>query len=297
MTQRLLVIEDEPTLSRLLSYNLTSEGYQVVVAEHGQIGFDTAMQEEFDLILLDLMLPGMNGFEIMFKLRGEGVKTPIIILTAKNAEEEVVEGLKSGADDYITKPFGVAELLARVAAVLRRSNGQEEREPSPVQSEAQISLGALTVYPEKYEVTLNGEQITLRPKEFEVLLYLARKPGVVMTRDDLMNAVWGFDYIGGQRTVDVHVSSLRKKLELDPGSVHIDSIRGVGYKLVVNKKKRSIIDFGMMGFLFIKPRNIGLFYIVLSSCKHSPNTIGLSFRHTLVLLGMRSGRIEQPGSP
>ncbi|MEF2968398.1 response regulator transcription factor [Paenibacillus sp. M1] len=237
MTQRLLVIEDEPTLSRLLSYNLTSEGYKVEVAEHGQTGFDLAMQQEFDLILLDLMLPGLNGFEIMSKLREEGVKTPIIILTAKNAEEEVVEGLKSGADDYITKPFGVAELLARVAAVLRRSGGQEDREPAPVQQEAQITLGPLTVFPEKYEVTLNGESIVLRPKEFEVLLYLARKPGVVMTRDDLMNAVWGFDYIGGQRTVDVHVSSLRKKLELDPGSVHIDSIRGVGYKLVVNKKK------------------------------------------------------------
>ncbi|MNI15320.1 Alkaline phosphatase synthesis transcriptional regulatory protein PhoP [compost metagenome] len=237
MTQRLLVIEDEPTLSRLLSYNLTSEGYQVVVEEHGQTGLETAIQSEFDLILLDLMLPGMNGFEIMAKLRHEGVRTPVIILTAKNAEEEVVQGLKSGADDYITKPFGVAELLARVAAVLRRSSGHEEREVLPEQDEFQITLGPLIIFPEKYEVTLNGESITLRPKEFEVLLYLARKPGVVMTRDDLMNAVWGFDYIGGQRTVDVHVSSLRKKLELDPQSVHIDSIRGVGYKLVVNKKK------------------------------------------------------------
>ncbi|RRJ64718.1 DNA-binding response regulator [Paenibacillus oralis] len=239
MTQRLLVIEDEPTLSRLLSYNLTSEGYEVVVEDHGQTGYETALKQKFDLILLDLMLPGMNGFEIMSKLRGEGVTTPVIILTAKNAEEEVVQGLKSGADDYITKPFGVAELLARVAAVLRRANGQEERE-AMVQDNSQISLGALTIFPEKYEVTLNGEAITLRPKEFEVLLYLARKPGVVMTRDDLMNAVWGFDYIGGQRTVDVHVSSLRKKLELDPQSVHIDSIRGVGYKLVVNKKKTPI---------------------------------------------------------
>ncbi|MGG3453787.1 MULTISPECIES: response regulator transcription factor [Paenibacillus] len=241
MTQRLLVIEDEPTLSRLLSYNLTSEGYEVVVEDHGQTGYETALQQEFDLILLDLMLPGMNGFEIMSKLRSEGVMTPVIILTAKNAEEEVVQGLKSGADDYITKPFGVAELLARVAAVLRRSSGQEEREKPVQQENSQIALGALTIYPEKYEVTLNGEAITLRPKEFEVLLYLARKPGVVMTRDDLMNAVWGFDYIGGQRTVDVHVSSLRKKLELDPQSVHIDSIRGVGYKLVVNKKKASIM--------------------------------------------------------
>lgn len=241
MTQRLLVIEDEPTLSRLLSYNLTSEGYEVVVEDHGQTGYETALQQDFDLILLDLMLPGMNGFEIMSKLRSEGVMTPVIILTAKNAEEEVVQGLKSGADDYITKPFGVAELLARVAAVLRRSSGQEERDKPVQQENSQISLGALTIYPEKYEVTLNGEAITLRPKEFEVLLYLARKPGVVMTRDDLMNAVWGFDYIGGQRTVDVHVSSLRKKLELDPQSVHIDSIRGVGYKLVVNKKKASIM--------------------------------------------------------
>lgn len=239
MTQRLLVIEDEPTLSRLLSYNLSSEGFEVVVADHGQIGYDTAKSQEFDLILLDLMLPGMNGIEILSKLRGEGSKTPVIILTAKNAEEEVVQGLKAGADDYITKPFGVAELLARVTAVLRRTGGgHEEREPSLEDREdSQITLGPLSIYPEKYEVTLNGEAIVLRPKEFEVLLYLARKPGVVMTRDDLMNAVWGFDYIGGQRTVDVHVSSLRKKLELDPGSVYIDSIRGVGYKLVVNKKK------------------------------------------------------------
>ncbi|MCT2194073.1 response regulator transcription factor [Paenibacillus sp. p3-SID1389] len=241
MTQRLLVIEDEPTLSRLLSYNLTNEGYEVIVEDHGQIGYETALRQDFDLILLDLMLPGMSGFEIMSKLRSEGVKTPVIILTAKNAEEEVVQGLKSGADDYITKPFGVAELLARVAAVLRRSTGKEEREKPAEQDNSQIVLGALTIYPEKYEVTLNGEPITLRPKEFEVLLYLARKPGVVMTRDDLMNAVWGFDYIGGQRTVDVHVSSLRKKLELDPQSVHIDSIRGVGYKLVVNKKQASIM--------------------------------------------------------
>lgn len=242
--QRLLVIEDEPTLSRLLSYNLKTEGYEVVVEEDGQSGCDAALAGQFDLILLDLMLPSMSGFEVMSKIRQEGVKTPVIILTAKNAEEEVVQGLKSGADDYITKPFGVAELLARVAAVLRRATGVQVEEPVPQADEdsSNITLGELRIYPEKYEVTLGGESITLRPKEFEVLLYLARKPGVVMTRDDLMNAVWGFDYIGGQRTVDVHVSSLRKKLELDPGSVHIDSIRGVGYKLVINKKKTSTIQ-------------------------------------------------------
>ncbi|CAM2964340.1 response regulator transcription factor [Paenibacillus sediminis] len=239
-TQRLLVIEDEPTLARLLSYNLTQEGYEVTVEDHGTTGYEIARKSHFDLILLDLMLPGMNGFEILNKLRSEGIRTPIIILTAKNAEEEVVQGLKAGADDYITKPFGVSELMARVSAVLRRASGIEDK-PEPANSEAEpaIQLGELVIYPERYEVLLSGVPITLRPKEFEVLLYLARKPGIVMTRDDLMNAVWGFDYIGGQRTVDVHVSSLRKKLELDPESVHIDSIRGVGYKLVVNKKPNS----------------------------------------------------------
>ncbi|MFB5677860.1 response regulator transcription factor [Paenibacillus terreus] len=237
MAQRLLVIEDEPTLARLLTYNLTQEGYEVETEDHGTAGFEKASREAFDLILLDLMLPGMNGLDILNKLRTQGVTTPIIILTAKNGEAEVVQGLKSGADDYITKPFGVSELLARVDAVLRRSMGGDEG-VLPDQSDAsRIVLGELEIYPEKYEVILGGQSINLRPKEFEVLLYLARKPGVVLTRDDLMNAVWGFDYIGGQRTVDVHVSSLRKKLELEPESVHIDSIRGVGYKLVVNRKR------------------------------------------------------------
>ncbi|MNW27586.1 Alkaline phosphatase synthesis transcriptional regulatory protein PhoP [compost metagenome] len=238
MAQRLLVIEDEPTLARLLTYNLTQEGYEVEAVDHGTAGYEQASTESFDLILLDLMLPGMNGLDILSKLRSRGITTPIIILTAKNGEAEVVQGLKSGADDYITKPFGVSELLARVDAVLRRTSGDEIM-TSEQTEESRIALGELEIYPEKYEVILGGQQIHLRPKEFEVLLYLSKKPGVVLTRDDLMNAVWGFDYIGGQRTVDVHVSSLRKKLELDPESVHIDSIRGVGYKLVVNKKRAS----------------------------------------------------------
>lgn len=237
MAQRLLVIEDEPTLSRLLSYNLTQEGFDVTVEEHGTAGYDRACEQSFDLILLDVMLPGMNGFTILEKLRAQGIKTPIIILTAKNAEEEVVQGLKMGADDYITKPFGVSELLARVTAVMRRVSGHVEEVKETEKPSNVIILGQLEIYPDKYEVRLGGHNINLRPKEFEVLLYLARKPGVVLTRDDLMNVVWGFDYIGGQRTVDVHVSSLRKKLELDPESVFIDSIRGVGYKLVVNPKK------------------------------------------------------------
>jgi len=234
MTQRILVIEDEPTLARLLSYNLTQEGYETTVADHGSEGLQLALQRPFDLLILDIMLPGMNGFEILTKVRQNGVRTPVIILTARNAEEEVVQGLKHGADDYITKPFGVAELLARVSAVLRRTQHDDVRVTE--QSEKVIMAGELAIYPDKYEVVIHGETVPLRPKEFEVLLYLVQRPGMVITRDDLMNVVWGFDYIGGQRTVDVHVSSLRKKLELGQQSVQIESIRGVGYKLVMPKK-------------------------------------------------------------
>lgn len=234
MSNKILVIEDEPTLSRLLSYNLTQEGYDTTVIEHGSEGLQAALQNKFDLIILDIMLPGMNGFEILNRLHQNGVRTPVIILTARNAEEEVVQGLKHGADDYITKPFGVAELLARVSAVLRRTQNEV---PKPnLSNEKVIQAGELSIYPEKYEVNVKGQPISLRPKEFEVLLYLVQRPGMVISRDDLMNVVWGFDYIGGQRTVDVHVSSLRKKLELEQQSVRIESIRGVGYKLVMPKK-------------------------------------------------------------
>ncbi|MCY7477340.1 response regulator transcription factor [Paenibacillus larvae] len=237
MSQKILVIEDEPTLSRLLSYNLAQEGYETDVVGDGAEGYQAAVRNTYDLIILDIMLPGMNGFEVLSKLRQKGSKTPVIILTARNAEEEVVQGLKFGADDYITKPFGVAELLARVSAVLRRTGNKEVEDTGTHSGDKVITVGDLFIYPEKYEVVLNNQSIPLRPKEFEVLLYLVQRLGIVVTRDDLMNVVWGFDYIGGQRTVDVHVSSLRKKLEMNQQSVQIESIRGVGYKLVVYQPK------------------------------------------------------------
>jgi len=230
MQQHVLIVEDEPTLSRLLSYNLTQEGYNTQVIENGNEALQAIQAQSYDLIILDLMLPGLSGFEVLEKLRKKGIKTPVIILTARNGEEEIVQGLKLGADDYVTKPFGVAELLARVSAVLRRTGAKGEEVSG---EDKVINLGDILIYPDKYEVVLHGESIPMRPKEFEVLLYLAQHPGTVITRDDLMNRVWGFDYIGGQRTVDVHVSSLRKKLELNQESVKIDSIRGVGYKLVI----------------------------------------------------------------
>jgi two-component system alkaline phosphatase synthesis response regulator PhoP len=238
MGKNILVIEDEPTLARLLSYNLTQEGYDTKVVDHGGEGLQEALQRPYDLIMLDLMLPGLSGFEILSKLRQKGNATPVIILTARSAEEEVVQGLKQGADDYMTKPFGVAELLARVSAVLRRAHPEDAAEERQRSNEKVIAVGELLIYPDKYEVALGGESIPLRPKEFEVLLYLVQRPGVVITRDDLMNVVWGFDYIGGQRTVDVHVSALRKKLEMNQQSVRIDSIRGVGYKLVAHSVKK-----------------------------------------------------------
>lgn len=235
MSQKVLVIEDESTLSRLLSYNLTQEGYETTTVENGAEGLQVALKNTFDLIILDIMLPGMNGFEILSRIRATGNRTPIIVLTARNAEQEVVQGLKNGADDYITKPFGVAELLARVSAVLRRTSSEDKKQATTIPEERVITLGDLLIYPDKYEVVLNGEVIILRPKEFEVLIHLVKRPGVVISRDDLMNVVWGFDYIGGERTVDVHVSSLRKKLELGQQSVRIESIRGVGYKLILPK--------------------------------------------------------------
>jgi two-component system, OmpR family, alkaline phosphatase synthesis response regulator PhoP len=236
MADKVLIIEDEPTLARLVSYNLSQEGYETEVVGNGAEGLHRAVHDDYAIIFLDIMLPGMNGFEVLQKIRQHAVKTPVIILTARNAEEEVVQGLQQGADDYITKPFGVAELLARASAVLRRSRNEENKPSVSAGGEKVIALGELQIYPDKYEVFLHGQWITLRPKEFEVLLYLAERPGIVITRDDLMNVVWGFDYIGGQRTVDVHVSSLRKKLELNQQTVQIESIRGVGYKLIVNRK-------------------------------------------------------------
>jgi two-component system alkaline phosphatase synthesis response regulator PhoP len=216
---------------------LGQEGYEVQIVEDGALGYQEAVKNQYDLIMLDIMLPGMNGFEVLSKLRQKAIVTPIIILTARNAENEVVQGLKHGADDYITKPFGVAELLARVSAVLRRTKADGQVGVAPKDENA-ISFGELRVFPDRYEVMVGEELIGLRPKEFEVLLYLVQRPGIVVTRDDLMNVVWGFDYFGGQRTVDVHVSSLRKKLELNQDTVQIDSIRGVGYKLVMNKPNR-----------------------------------------------------------
>jgi two-component system alkaline phosphatase synthesis response regulator PhoP len=220
----ILIIEDESNIRELLSYNLANSNYQVLQAEDGLQGLDMAIKEKPDLILLDLMLPGKNGMDICRELREKGNKTPVIILTAKNNDIDKVMGLEFGADDYMTKPFSVHELLARIKAVLRRSE---------IINEVKIIVKeALTVDIERHVVTVEGRPVELSLKEFELLRTLAENRGIVMTRDQLLDKVWGIDYDGENRTVDVHVRNLRKKLgdeELE--SSYIQTIRGMGYKM------------------------------------------------------------------
>ena len=234
MTQKILVVEDEVMLARLLSYNLQQQGYEVTVCDNGNDGLKAALSNDYSMILLDVMLPGLTGFEVLREVRKVSIRTPVIILTARNAEEEIVQGLNEGADDYITKPFGVAELLARLAAIFRRTLQSNEKYANVVPSiDKTISIGNLVLYPERYEVKLKGVTLQLRPKEFELLQYFMIRPGIVVARNELMDEVWGYDYIGGQRTVDVHVSSLRKKMEAVQPWPRIEPVHGIGYKLIL----------------------------------------------------------------
>lgn len=222
--QKILIIEDEPNIRELVLYNLGQNGYEGIGAEDGLLGIAMARSEKPDLILLDIMLPGKNGYDICKELRAEGSKTPIIMLTAKNEEIDKVLGLEFGADDYISKPFGIRELMARIKAVLRRydsSPGQEE-----------ITIGDLAINIDSHEVKLGGKPLDLTLKEFDLLRVLAENRGRVMTRDQLLDKVWGFEYIGETRTVDVHVRYLRKKLgDEDNEGKYIQTIRGMGYKM------------------------------------------------------------------
>ena len=222
--QKILIIEDEPNIRELVLYNLSQNGYESLEAEDGLQGIAMARSENPDLILLDIMLPGKNGYDICKELRAEGSKIPIIMLTAKNDEIDKVLGLEFGADDYISKPFGIRELMARVKAVLRRYENNTEQEG--------IRIGDLVIDTDSHEVRLGGKQLELTLKEFDLLKVLAENRGRVMTRDQLLDKVWGFEYIGETRTVDVHVRYLRKKLgDEDNEGKYIQTIRGMGYKM------------------------------------------------------------------
>lgn len=221
---KILIVEDEANIRELVAYNLKNNDYRVIEAEDGLQGLDAAFREKPDLILLDIMMPGKNGFDVCKELRSGGYKIPVIMLTAKTEDIDKVMGLEFGADDYITKPFSIHELMARIKAVLRRSELSRE-----VKS---ITVGDLTVDAERHEVRVGGKVIELSLKEFELLKALAEKKGIVMTRDQLLDKVWGIDYDGENRTVDVHIRYLRRKLGDDEKeSKYIQTIRGIGYKI------------------------------------------------------------------
>jgi Response regulators consisting of a CheY-like receiver domain and a winged-helix DNA-binding domain len=235
--QKILIIEDEPNIRELVLYNLNQNGYEGIGAEDGLLGLAMARSEMPDLILLDIMLPGKNGYDICRELRAEGSKTPIIMLTAKNEEIDKVLGLEFGADDYISKPFGIRELMARIKAVLRRYENSADQEGNGTGSgnpagTPGIVIGDLAINIDSHEVRLAGKLLELTLKEFDLLRVLAENRGRVMTRDQLLDKVWGFEYIGETRTVDVHVRYLRKKLgDEDNEGKYIQTVRGIGYKM------------------------------------------------------------------
>ncbi|KIL43814.1 response regulator transcription factor [Jeotgalibacillus soli] len=231
MSKKILVVDDEQSIVTLLKYNLEQAGYKVITALDGEEGKYKAITEHPDLIVLDLMLPKMDGIEVCKQLRQEQVQTPIIMLTAKDDEFDKVLGLELGADDYMTKPFSPREVVARVKAILRRTRQIEIRATSAI-DEMQFIVGEVKVYPEQYEAYFQDKRLELTPKEFELLVYLIENKSRVLTRDQLLSAVWNYDFAGDTRIVDVHISHLREKIEENTKKpVYIKTIRGLGYKL------------------------------------------------------------------
>lgn len=221
---RVLVVEDEDSFSDALSFMLRREGFEVVVAGDGNTAISNFEQHGADLILLDLMLPGLSGTEVCRQVRLSS-NVPIIMLTAKDGEVDKVVGLELGADDYVTKPFSSRELLARIRAVLRRHGEVEDLLPAAVEA------GPVRMDVERHIVTVRGEQVSMPLKEFDLLEYLVRNSGRVLTRGQLIDRVWGSDYVGDTKTLDVHVKRLRAKIEEDPANPkHLQTVRGLGYK-------------------------------------------------------------------
>jgi len=224
---KILIVEDEPDMARGLEDNLTFEGYEVHVERDGQAGLNYALANPVDLILLDVMLPKMNGYDVCKALRAKGAITPIIMLTAKGQEIDKVLGLELGADDYVTKPFSLRELLARVHAQLRR---QASNTPPALE---QYRFGEVTLDFKNYRATKAGEEIELTPKEFEILRFLISNRGKTVSRNELLDKVWGIEDYPTTRTVDNHILKLRKKIEKDPASPDfIITVHGIGYKFL-----------------------------------------------------------------
>lgn len=231
MGKRILIVDDESSIVTLLKFNVGQAGFETDTAYDGAEAVKKAETDSFDLIILDLMLPEMDGIEVCKHLRTNKIDTPILMLTAKDEELDKVLGLELGADDYLTKPFSPKEVVARVKAILRRANKTEES------SGTTIEIDDLTIYPDRYEAELHGEALTFTRKEFELLHYFASHKGIVLARDQLLSAVWNYDFVGDTRIVDVHVSHLREKIEPDTKKpTYIKTVRGLGYKMESPKR-------------------------------------------------------------
>ena len=233
MAETVLVVEDETALRETLAYNLKKEGYEVEAVGDGRLALESARRVKPDLIVLDLMLPELDGFEVTRILRRE-MSTPILMLTARDDEIDRVVGLEVGADDYLTKPFSMRELMARVKAQLRRARLiEDELQKRTPESSVQdvLAFGNLSVNRTRREVTLNGTPLQLKPQEYQLLLFFAEHRGQMLSREFILERVWGWDFIGDSRTVDVHVRWLRQKIEADSGSpTRIVTVRGGGYR-------------------------------------------------------------------
>lgn len=232
-TKKILAVDDEENILELIKYNLELNGFSVLIALSGEEALQILEKEQVDLMLLDLMLSGIDGLEVLKKVRvTEKVKNlPVIILTAKGDEFNKVIGLELGADDYVSKPFGIHELVARVKALLRRSFSVKEEDEDKKSKEEIVIVDDIVINKTRMEVTVNGKLVELSLKEFELLYLLAKHRGMVFTRENLANSIWGYEFYGETRTVDVHIRNLRKKIEKnDAEPLYIKTVRGVGYK-------------------------------------------------------------------
>jgi DNA-binding response OmpR family regulator len=224
----ILLVEDDPDIASLLDLHLSDEGYDVDIVTEGNEGLERALSEEYALVILDIMLPGMDGFDICREIRAEKRSLPILMLTAKTEEIDKVLGLELGADDYITKPFSIREVLARVKAIFRRIEYDQEAARQP---EQQITIADLVVDPEKRKVMLRGDTLELTNKEFDLLLLFVQHPGKAYSRQELLDEVWGYQYSGYSQTVNTHINRLRNKIEDDPSDPHyVKTVWGVGYR-------------------------------------------------------------------
>ncbi len=223
MSERILLVEDEEKLARMVEMELHYEGYQVTKALDGREGLDLALEEKFDLVLLDIMLPVLSGMEALRRLRKEKPNLPVIMLTARDSVMDKVAGLDSGADDYVTKPFAIEELLARIRSALRK------RKSEPADEGSVLTAGVLTMDLARHQVTVDEELVELTKKEFDLLHFLLENKGNVLTRESLLDRVWGFDFVGETNSVDVYIRFLRSKIDEKFGIKLIHTVRGVGY--------------------------------------------------------------------